>query len=69
MNPYILIGIILLFSILFRIKLIVVIIWIAGGIAGSIAQDKFHDYRLSYIIIGAGILIGLYFLFWKGLDK
>jgi len=69
MNLYILLGIILLLSILFRIKLIAVIIWIAGGIASSIVQQKFHDDRLTYIIIGVSILVGLYFLFWKGLDK
>ncbi|TAM38376.1 hypothetical protein EPN54_04310 [bacterium] len=69
MHPYILLGIILLFSLLFRIKLIAVIIWIAGGIASSIVQQKFHDERLSYIVLGASVLIGLYFLFWKGLDK
>lgn len=69
MNLYILLGIILLLSILFRIKLIAVIIWIAGGIVSSIVQQKFHDDRLTYIVIGVSILIGLYFLFWKGLDK
>ncbi|MDD5691649.1 MAG: hypothetical protein PHP10_00540 [Candidatus Omnitrophica bacterium] len=69
MNLYILLGIILLFSLLFRIKLIAVIIWIAGVAASSIVRQKFHDERLFYIVLGASILLGLYFLFWKGLDK
>ena len=69
MDLYILLGIILLLSILFRIKLIAVIIWIVGGIASQILRQKFHDERLFYISLGVSILIGLYFLFWKGLDK
>lgn len=69
MNPFILAGIILLLSLLFRIKLIAVIIWMAGIVASSFVQQKFHNEKLTYIVIGASILIGLYFLFWKGLDK
>jgi len=69
MNLYILLGIILLLSILFRIKLIAVIILMAGIIASLVVQQKFHNERLSYIVIGVSILIGLYFIFWKGLDK
>ena len=69
MNLYILLGIILLLSILFRIKLIAVIILMAGIIASYMVRQKFHDDRLFYISLGVSILIGLYFLFWKGLDK
>jgi len=69
MNFYILLGIILVLSLLFRIKLIAVIIWIAGGIASHMVRQKFHDDRLFYISLGVSILLGLYFLFWKGLDK
>jgi hypothetical protein len=62
-------GAILLLSLLFRIKITAVIIWMAGAIAGIIVQNKFHNERLAYIILGASLVIALYFLFWKGLDK
>lgn len=69
MNIVIICGIILVLSLLFRIKLIAVLVWMAGIAASIAVQRKFQDERLFYIVLGASILLGLYFLFWKGLDK
>lgn len=69
MNIIIACGIILLASLLFRIKIIAVIIWMAGIIAAIVVQHKFQDLKLFFIVLGASILLGLYLLFWKGLDR
>lgn len=68
-NIIIICGVVLLLSLLFRIKITTVIILMAGATGSIIAQNKFHNERLAYVILGASVLIALYFLFWKGLDK